>query len=99
MRDLQPRVNDLGLAKFVNQRTPVTEIAWVSPASQPNPLSRQYLFDGSVKHTADTDALTVDALIPTNQPGSHLDVIAPFRLYFDDLLPNSLGKPIVSGRQ
>ena len=39
----------------------------------------------------------IEMLIPGNkQTGSHLGVIAQFHLYFDDLLPNSLGKPIVN---
>ena len=29
------------------------------------------------------------------QTGSHVGVIAQFHLYFDDLFPHSLGKPIV----
>ena len=41
-------------------------------------------------------SMGVEALIPGNkQSGSHLGVIAQFHLYFDDLFPNSLGKPIV----
>ena len=41
-------------------------------------------------------AVGVEALIPGNkQTGSHMGVIAQFHLYFDDLFPNSLGKPIV----
>ena len=41
--------------------------------------------------------VSVEALIPGNkQTGSHVGVIAQFHLYFDDLFPNSLGKPIVN---
>ena len=49
-----------------------------------------------VNYTAQSYALSVEALIPGNkQTGSHVGVIAQFHLYFDDLFPNSLGKPIV----
>jgi len=35
-------------------------------------------------------------LVPGNrQTGSHLGLVAQFHLYFDDMFPTSLGKPIV----
>ncbi len=97
MRYLQSQVKDFGFSEFVNRLTPVVEFAWSSPASQPNQGSTQYLFGVGVNYTAQTYALTVEALIPGNkQTGSHVGVIAQFHLYFDDLFPNSLGKPVVS---
>lgn len=46
--------------------------------------------------TAQSYAVCVAALIPGNKwTDSHAGVIAQFHLYFDDLFPNSLGKPIV----
>jgi hypothetical protein len=97
MRYLQTQVKDLGLPEFVNRLTPVAEVAWSSPASKPNQSSTQFLFGVGVNYTADSYALSVEALIPGNrQSGSHVGVIAQFHLYFDDLFPNSLGKPIVN---
>jgi hypothetical protein len=97
MRYLQSQVQDLGLPEFVNRLTPLVEVAWSSPASKPNNASTQYLIGMGVNYTASTYAFSVEALIPGNrQSGSHLGVIAQFHLYFDDLLPNSLGRPIVS---
>jgi hypothetical protein len=97
IRYLQSQVKDFGLPEFVNKLTPVAEVAWSSPASKPNQSSTQYLFGVGINYTAETYALTVEALIPGNrQTGSHLGVIAQFHLYFDDLFPNSLGKPIVN---
>jgi hypothetical protein len=97
MRYLQGQVKDYGFPEFVNQLTPVVEVAWSSPASKPNTSSTQYLIGAGVNYTAQTYALGVEMLIPGNkQTGSHLGVIAQFHLYFDDLLPNSLGKPIVN---
>jgi hypothetical protein len=97
MRYLQTQVKDLGLPEFVNRLTPVAEVAWSSPASRPNQSSTQFLFGVGVNYTANSYALSVEALIPGNrQSGSHVGVIAQFHLYFDDLFPNSLGKPIVN---
>jgi hypothetical protein len=95
MRYLQTQVTDPGLPEFVNRLTPVAEVAWSSAASKPNQQSTQYLFGIGVNYTAQSYALTVEALIPGNrQTGSHVGVIAQFHLYFDDLFPGSLGKPI-----
>jgi hypothetical protein len=97
MRYLQSQVKDYGFPEFVNKLTPVVEVAWSSPASKPNTTSTQYLIGAGVNYTAQTYAVGVEMLIPGNkQTGSHLGVIAQFHLYFDDLLPNSLGKPVVN---
>ncbi len=97
IRYLQSQVKDYGLPEWVNQLTPLVEVAWSSPASQPNQGSTQYLIAPGINYTAQTYAVSVEALIPGNkQTGSHVGVIAQFHLYFDDLFPNSLGKPIVN---
>ena len=102
MRYLQSQVKDFGLPEFVNRLTPLVEVAWSSSASKPNNASTQYLFGVGVNYTATNYAATVEALIPGNkQSGSNIGVIAQFHLYFDDLFPNSLGKPItqwIAGR-
>ena len=96
-RYLQSQVKDYGWPEFVNRLTPVLEVAWSSPASKPNQDSTQYLFGIGLNYTAESYAVGVEALIPGNrQTGSHAGVIAQCHLYFDDLFPNSLGKPIVS---
>jgi hypothetical protein len=95
MRYLSSQVKDYGLPAFVNKLTPLVEVAWSSPASRPNQDSTLYLIAAGVNYTAQNYAFSVEALIPGNkQTGSHLGVVAQFHLYFDDLLPNSLGKPI-----
>jgi hypothetical protein len=96
MRYLQSQVRDFGLPEFVNRLTPVIEVAWSSPASRPNQDATQYLIGAGINYTAQGYAVTVEALIPGNkQTGSHVGVIAQLHLYFDDLFPTSLGKPIV----
>jgi hypothetical protein len=96
IRYLQSQVKDIGLPEFVNRLTPVVEVAWSSPASKPNQSGTQYLIGAGVNYTATDYAVGVEMLIPGNrQTGSHLGVIAQFHLYFDDLFPTSLGKPIV----
>jgi hypothetical protein len=95
LRYLSSQVKDYGLPEFVNRLTPVVELAWTSPASKPNQDATTYLWGVGVNYTATSYGFGIEALIPGNRnTGSHLGVIAQFHLYFDDLLPNSLGKPI-----
>jgi hypothetical protein len=95
IRYLSAQVKDYGLPDFVNRLTPLVELSWSSPASKPNQDATQYLWGVGVNYTTTSWAVGLEALIPGNkQTGSHLGVIAQFHLYFDDLLPNSLGKPI-----
>ena len=95
LRYLQSQVKDLGLPEFVNRLTPLVEVAWSSPASKPNNGATQYLIGAGIAYTESTYAVTVEALFPGNrQSGAHMGIVAQFHLYFDDLLPNSLGKPI-----
>jgi hypothetical protein len=95
MRYLSSQVKDYGFPAFVNKLTPVVELAWSSSASRPSQDTTQYLWGVGVNYTDTGYAFGVEMLIPGNSnTGSHLGVIAQFHLYFDDLLPRSLGKPI-----
>jgi hypothetical protein len=95
MRYLSSQVKDYGFSDFVNKLTPVVELSWSSSASKPTQDVTQYLWGVGVNYTATNYAVGVEMLIPGNSnTGSHLGVIAQFHLYFDDLFPHSLGKPI-----
>jgi hypothetical protein len=95
MRYLSSQVKDYGLPSFVNKLTPVVELSWSSAASKPTQDTTQYLWGVGVNYTTTSWAVGLEALIPGNRnTGSHPGVIAQFHLYFDDLLPGSLGKPI-----
>jgi hypothetical protein len=97
IRYLQGQVKDLGLPEFINRFTPLVEVAWTSPASRPNNgLQTTYLIASGLNYTARGYAVSVEALFPGNRAtGSHPGFIAQFHLYFDDLFPTSLGKPIM----
>jgi hypothetical protein len=95
IRYLSSQVKDYGVPSFVNRLTPVIELAWSSSASKPSQDTTQYLWGIGVNYTATDYAFGLEMLVPGNRnTGSHLGVIAQFHLYFDDLLPHSLGKPI-----
>jgi hypothetical protein len=94
---LQSQVKDFGFPDWVNRLTPLAEVTWSSSASRPNNASTQYLFGVGVNYTASSYAVSVEMLIPGNkQSGSHPGLVAQFHLYFDDLMPTSLGKPLLS---
>ena len=94
---LQSQVKDFNFPDWVNRLTPLAEAIWSSPASNPNNMSTQYLVGAGVNYTSRDYAMAIEMLIPGNrQSGSHLGLVAQFHLYFDDLLPTSLGKPLVS---
>ncbi len=95
IRYLSSQVKDYGFPDFVNKLTPVVELSWSSPACKPNQESTQYLWGVGVNYTTTNYAVGLEMLVPGNRnTGSHLGVIAQFHLYFDDLFPHSLGKPI-----
>jgi hypothetical protein len=94
---LSSQVKDFGLPDWVNRLTPLVEMTWASSASKPNDTNTQYLFGVGVNYTTVNYATSFELLIPGNrETGSHLGFVAQFHLYFDDLFPNSLGKPLVS---
>jgi hypothetical protein len=95
-------VKDVGLNDFFTKLTPLVEIAWQSPGNKPNDGSvTQYLIGAGAIYTSTNYAVGLEMLIPGNKAtGTNVGVVAHLHLYFDDLFPNSLGKPIVDwGRQ
>jgi hypothetical protein len=96
LRYLQTQVRGVGLPAFANRLTPLVELAWSSPASKPYDTPAQYLIGIGFVYTATSYAVGIEALVPGNrQTGSHPGVIAQLHLFFDDLFPRSLGKPVV----
>jgi hypothetical protein len=93
---LSSQVKDFGLPDWVNRLTGVVETTWSSSASKPNNTNTQSLFGVGVNYTTLHYATSVELLIPGNrETGSHLGLVAQFHLYFDDLFPDSLGKPLI----
>ncbi len=94
---LQSQVRDLGLPTVLARLTPLVEVAWSSPATHPHATPTQYLIGLGASYVADVYAVGVEMLIPGNgQTGRNIGVIAQFHLYLDDLLPHSLGKPLIA---
>jgi len=94
---LQSQVKDFGLPEFFNHLYPLVELTWSVPTGgvvMPRPTTFQIA--PGVIYMADQWQLGVEALIPGNTAtGTHVGVIAQFHLFFDDMFPNTLGKPLV----
>jgi hypothetical protein len=92
---LQSQVRDYGLPGFVNRLIPLVEIAYSSPASKPSNLGTQVVVAPGVIYMGDTFQVGLEALVPANRAsGRFVGVITQLHLFFDDLFPNTLGKPL-----
>ena len=80
---------------------PLVEVAPQSPIA--NKAGAGAKTTGTVNpgfvYMADTYQLAVEAQIPVNRAsGKHWGVIAQLHFFFDDIFPNSIGKPIFAER-
>ena len=96
MAYLKAQVQDFGLPAFVNRLVPITEFNFETETSN---------FDGNERTTgtinpgllylADKYQLGVEAIIPINRTsGDGIGVIGNLHFFIEDILPNSLGKPL-----
>jgi hypothetical protein len=92
---LQSQVRDLGLPSFIGRLTPLVEITWSSPATSPSTQGTTWTAAPGIIYSARWYQVGVEALIPLNKAGTNVGVIAQLHLFFDDLFPNTLGKPVV----
>jgi hypothetical protein len=82
---------------FLRRLIPVTEFAFSTPIANAAPGTQ--LTTGTVQpgviYEADTWQLAVEALIPINsESGRNVGAVAELHFFFDDIFPNSLGKPL-----
>ncbi len=90
-------MRDVGLPGFLGHLIPLVEVAYSSPASAPSNLGTQLVVAPGVLYESSSYQVGVEALIPANRAsGSNVGVIAQFHVFFDDLFPNSLGKPLLN---
>jgi hypothetical protein len=93
---LQSQVKDLGLPPIIGRLTPIIEITWSSPASSPSTEGTTWTAAPGLIYSGNWYQVGVEALIPLNKAaGTNVGVIAQFHVFFDDLFPNTLGKPVV----
>jgi hypothetical protein len=93
---LQSQVKDYGLPDIIGRLIPLVEMNYTTPAAGPaqgNPMTLS--FSAGVIYLADTYQVGLELIFPGNQAaGKNIGYIAQLHLFLDDLLPNSLGKPL-----
>jgi len=90
-------VVDLGLPDVVNRLIPLVEVSLQTPVS--NFATSGTVTTGTVNpgiiYVGDTYQLALEAMIPVNRDsGTSVGVIGQVHLFFDDIFPNSIGRPI-----
>jgi hypothetical protein len=93
---LQSQVKDYGLPDFINRLVPLVEMNYSTPTAAPafgNPMTLS--FSAGAIYMADTYQVGLEVVIPGNSAaGKNIGYIAQLHLFLDDILPNSLGKPL-----
>lgn len=94
---LQSQVKDYGLPDFFNHLIPLVEVTSNVPTGGvviPSPTT--FYISPGVIYMGDTWEAGVEVVFPGNTAsGTHIGVVALFHMFFDDMFPNSLGKPLV----
>ena len=96
---LQSQIRDYGLPPVLANLTPLAELGWSSAAAssafRPTGQPTTFTLGTGAVWTGEDYSLSTELLWPLNGNAGHgLGVIGQFHLYFDDLLPNTLGKPL-----
>jgi hypothetical protein len=93
---LQSQVKDHGLPDFFNRLIPLVEAAYVTPTAAPSggtPMAISY--GAGAIYMADTYQVGMELLIPGNRAaGLNVGYVVQVHFFLDDILPNSLGRPI-----
>jgi hypothetical protein len=95
---LKARVQDLGLPEFVNRLVPITEFNFKTETSNFDENERTTgTINPGLLYLADKYQLGVEAIIPINRAsGDGVGVIGNLHLFLDDILPHSLGRPLLA---
>ena len=96
---LQSQVKDYGLPNILANLTPLVELSWSSAAGasslRPTNNPTTFLMGTGAVWTGRYYAVSAELLWPLNGAAGHgIGAIGQFHLYFDDLLPTTLGKPM-----
>ena len=91
-------VGEIAGPDFIKRLIPIVEIGLQSPFSNAPAGARNTTghVQPGIIYEADSWQIAIEALIPVNKAsGKRLGVIAELHFFFDDIFPNSLGKPLL----
>ncbi len=92
---LQSQVKNVGIAGIFANLIPIVEFGWTSPASSPSTQGTTWTAAPGVIYLADWGEVGLEALIPLNKAeGTNVGVVGLVHFFFDDLFPNTIGRPI-----
>ena len=93
---LQQHVKHFDMPDFFSRLIPLVELNWFSPAAGPaHGMPETLTVAPGFIYLGDTFQVGVEALIPANSAaGPHVGGIVQVHFFFDDLFPNSIGRPI-----
>jgi hypothetical protein len=93
---LETQVKSHGLPGFIAGLVPLAELNWTSPAAAPAPGTPEALTLGvGAIYEGPTYQIGLEALVPLNRAaGQNVGVLFQVHFFFDDIFPNSLGKPV-----
>ena len=96
---LQSQIHDYNLPPILANLTPLAELGWSSAAAssafRPTNNPTTFVLGTGAVWTGEYWSFSTELLWPLNGASGHgLGVTGQFHLYFDDLLPNTLGRPL-----
>jgi hypothetical protein len=92
---LESQVKDFGLPDFIGRMIPLVELSYFSPASKAPGAPEALSYAAGVIWLGDTFQVGVEALIPGNKAaGANIGGTVQVHYFFDDIFPDSLGKPL-----
>ena len=93
---LQSQVKDVGLRGVFANLIPIVEVTWSSPASTPSSQGTTWTVAPGLIYLGNWGEFGMEALIPANHTtGTTVGAVALVHFFLDDLLPNTLGKPLL----
>ncbi|MBL0319254.1 MAG: hypothetical protein IPP74_08205 [Alphaproteobacteria bacterium] len=92
---LQQHVKDVGLPKLLGMAIPVVEFALETPTNGEDAGRTTGTINPGIIFTGEIIQLGLEAMIPVNDDsGNNVGARAQVHVYFDDLFPKTLGRPL-----
>ncbi|MES1156495.1 MAG: hypothetical protein ABUL73_01835 [Alphaproteobacteria bacterium] len=100
LRYLAANVHDNGWANWVNQLTPLVEIAIDQPVRQRGEERTTGTINPGLVWSGRRIQLGAEAMIPINkESGDDVGLVVQLHYYLDDIFPHSLGRPLFGSRR
>jgi hypothetical protein len=93
---LRSQVRDFGLPEWVNQLTPLVEFACSTPVTDRFGEQTTGTINPGIIWSGQKIQLGIEAIIPaTRASGKKFGVLAQLHWYFDDIFPQTIGRPLI----